>query len=57
MNEKKVMREIMATTGITYDEAHRIFNPTIYDYLIDIKLKIVKWIKLRKKLDNGYVMI
>lgn len=57
MNEKKVMREIMATTGITYDEANRIFNPTIYDYLIDIKLKIVKWIKLRKKLENGYAMI
>ena len=57
MNEKKVMREIMDSTGITYDEAYRIFNPTIYDYLTDIKLKIVKWIKLRKKLENGYVMI
>ena len=37
INEEKIIKEIMLTTGISYDKAYRIFNPTFYDYIIDIK--------------------
>jgi len=43
MNEKKIIEEIMDSTGISYNKAYRIFNPTWYDYLIDIKLRIKKF--------------
>lgn len=45
INEEKIIKEIMLTTGITYDKAYRIFNPTFYDYIIDIRDSIIKCFK------------
>ena len=49
MNEKRVIEEIMASTGISYNKAYRILNPTFYDYLINFKYKMMKFYNLRKK--------
>ena len=45
INEEKIIKEIMLTTGISYDKAYRIFNPTFYDYIINIKDSIIKCFK------------
>lgn len=35
----------MLTTGISYNKAYRIFNPTFYDYIKYIKNSIIKYLK------------
>jgi len=50
INEEKIIKEIMLTTGISYDKAYRIFNPTFYDNIIDIKNSIIKCFKKNLKI-------